>query len=91
MQLTTSAEVLIFILTRLYFYSVLLPYETATFQLKSPEKQKIGLHSPDLHKMLISPKARRSSAKIYYRIRKQKNPAFPKKQNDIILILCKHE
>ena len=55
----TSAEGLIFVLTRLYFYSVLLPCETATFQLRSPEKQKIGLHSPDLHKMLIGPKARR--------------------------------
>ena len=58
-QLTISAEGLIFVLTRLYFYSVLLPYETATFQLRSPQKQKIGLHSPDLHKMLIGPKARR--------------------------------
>ena len=46
-------------LTRLYFYSVLLPYETSNFQLRSPQKWKIGSHSPDLHKMLIGPKARR--------------------------------
>ena len=40
-------------------HAVLLPYETVTFQLRSPQKQKIGLHLPDLHKMLIGPKARR--------------------------------
>ena len=65
--------------TRLYFYSVLLPYETATFQLKSPEKQKIGLHSPDLHKMLIRPQGQ----KIMYKalINKEvcrKHPGFVK-------------
>ena len=46
-------------LTRLYFYSVLLPYETATLKLRSPQKWKIGLHSPDLHKRLMGPKTRR--------------------------------
>ena len=65
-------------LKRLYFYSVLLPYEAANFQLKSPEKQKIGLHSPDLHKILIAP-----GQKIMYKtlINKEvcrKHPAFVK-------------
>ena len=84
MQLTTSAG-LIFMLTRLYFYSVLLPYETATFQLRSPQKQKIGLHSPDLHKMVMGPKARDNVQDPHKQRSMQKTPWFREEQADVML------
>ena len=72
-------------LTRLYFYSVLFPCETATFQLRSPEKQKIGLHSPDLHKMLIGPKARRYVQDSHKQRSMQKTPWFREGQGNVML------
>ena len=85
MLLTTSAEGLIFVLTRLYFYSVLLPYETSAFQLRSPQKQKIGLHSPDLHKMVMGPKARDNVQDPHKQRSMQEIPWFCEEQADVML------
>ena len=63
-------------LTRLYFYSVLLPYETATFQLRSPQKWKIGLHVPDLQDNVQDPHKQRSMQNI---------PWFCEEQADVML------
>ena len=72
-------------LTWLYFYSVLLPYETVTFQLRSPEKQKTGLHSPDLHKMLMGPRPEDTVQDPHKQRSMQKIPWFREEQADVML------
>ena len=62
-----------------------------TFQLRSPQKRKIGLHSPDPHKMLMGLKAKDNVLRFTIELDSRKHPALPKKQTDVILILCKHE
>ena len=51
----------------------------------------MGLQSPDLHKMIIAPRPEDNVLRITVELESKKNPAFPKNQNDVMLILCNHE
>ena len=41
--------------------------------------------------MLIAPRPEDHVLRITIELENKKHPAFPKKQNDVILILCNHE